>query len=126
VATTAVVPGASATLNITIAQTDNPSAVPVTSLTSPPGARTIHGTIFETTADGRRPVPGAWVGWEALFDTVVADIYSDADGHYTLCGLPETSLYLFAERVGATGPSYKPTEVSVGPSLRTVDIELTQ
>jgi hypothetical protein len=124
---TAVVPGSSATLNLTIAQTDNPSAVLSSSLISPAGSRTIFGTVYETTASGRRPLQGAWVGWEALFDTVVADFRSDADGHYTLCGLPQTmTIDIFAERVGSTGPSYMPTDVSVAPGITMVDIDIAQ
>jgi hypothetical protein len=125
-ATITIVPGGSETLNLAIAQTDTTSPVPSTSFVSPAGSRTISGTIFETAPDGRRPVQGAWVGWEALLDTVVADFRSDAAGRYTLCGLPNTSLTLFAERGTAAGPTYEPTYVTVGPGISNLDIDLAR
>lgn len=90
---------------------------------SGPGSRTISGAVFEATPTGRQPVEGAWVGWEGLFDTSLADTRSDAAGRYVLCGLPLGRIIgLYALKQGYSSVSY----VSVEPgSDANVDIEIT-
>ena len=79
---------------------------------SGPGSRTISGAVFEATSTGRQPVEGASVGWEGLFDTVVAVTRSDAEGRYLLCGLPLGRISgVFALKQGYSGVAY----VSVEP-----------
>ena len=79
---------------------------------SGPGSRTVSGAVFEATPTGRPPVEGASVGWEGLFDVVVAETRSDAAGRYLLCGLPlERIPGLFALKQGYGSVSY----VSVEP-----------
>ena len=90
---------------------------------SAPGSRTVSGVVFETTTEGKQPVAGAWVGWEGLFDTVVAETRSDAAGRYLLCGLPLGRIAgVFAVKEG-----YGDASASVGPGTDTVvDIEVTR
>jgi hypothetical protein len=99
-------------------------ALPAVRRGSAPGSRTISGVVYEATPTGRQPVESAWVGWEALLDTVVAETRSDAAGRYLLCGLPvEQITGLFALKQGYSNVSY----ASVEPGTdRVVDIEITR
>lgn len=92
-----------------------------TALVTSSESRAISGTVFEPTPNGRHPVQGAWVGWDA--DNVRADTRSDAVGHYALCGLPNTRVSLFAERVTASGPTFMPIEIWAEAGSNTLDIE---
>jgi hypothetical protein len=49
----------------------------------------VSGVITEITANGRQPVQGAFVAFEALMDFPAAVTFSDADGRYSMCGVPE-------------------------------------
>jgi hypothetical protein len=122
-ATTAVVPNGGAVLNVQMAPAGGLAEVVRVALMSPPGTRTISGSVFQTTAAGKQPVQGAWVGWEPLFDTVVAEVRSDITGRYTLCGLPMNRFELFAVRSDPT-PSNSPISVPVEAGVVTVDIEI--
>jgi hypothetical protein len=53
------------------------------------GFRSVSGVIFEDTGAGKRPVAGAYVGFEPFPDVAVAFTFSDAAGRYLLCGVPE-------------------------------------
>ena len=89
---------------------------------SGPGSRTVSGAVFEATPTGRSPVEGASVGWEGLFDTVVAETRSDAAGRYVLCGLPLGRIPgLFALKQGYSRVSYATVEPG---SDANVDIEI--
>jgi hypothetical protein len=89
---------------------------------SGPGSRTVSGTVFESTTTGRLPVEGASVGWQGLFDAVVAETRSDEEGRYLLCGLPLGPFSgLFAQKLGYGAVSYG--TVNAG-SDGNVDIEL--
>jgi hypothetical protein len=65
-----------------------------------PGTRTVSGVVFEVSEGRRLPVDGAYVGFlvgwvnEQIVDA--AWTYTDASGHYVLCGLPESQLTLTA------------------------------
>ena len=91
---------------------------------SGPGSRTVSGVVFEDTPTGRQPVEGAWVGWETLLDTVVAETRSDAAGRYFLCGLPLGRITgLFALKQGYSSVSYASAEAGTDA---VVDIEITR
>lgn len=51
-----------------------------------PGFRSISGVILDV---GRRPLVGAFVDFEPIEDFPAAYTYSDAGGHYLLCGVPD-------------------------------------
>jgi hypothetical protein len=111
---------ADANLDLKLTSTANLStAHPI----SDPGLRTVSGAVVEATPTGKQLVQGAWVGWEALLDTVVAETTSDAAGRYLLCGLPRERISgLFAYKQG-----YAVDYVSVQPGGDAiVEIEVTR
>jgi hypothetical protein len=84
--------------------------------------RQISGTVYTLRNSVRAPVAGAWVGWEPVLDTVIADTITDSQGRYRLCGLPIDRVdSLFAERMGNYSPVYG--ETAAGGDA-TVDFEL--
>ena len=89
-----------------------------------PGTRTISGIVFETTEAGRRPIAGAWVGFtvDPSGDVTGAETYSNGDGRYLLCGLPEDRLGLYALKDGYSRDNLW-RDVDAG-SDTTLDIEL--
>ena len=91
-------------------------------LPTAPNRRHISGVVYELTDSGRQPLSNAWVGWDALFDAVVAETRTDAQGRYRLCGMPTGKIDgLFANRVNSNRPVY----LSVGPGAdAVVDFEL--
>jgi hypothetical protein len=65
----------------------------------------LSGTVFEVTADGRRPLKDVRVELDGLLGMglVTATTLSDSDGRYVLCGLNgETSTYVYASKAGYT------------------------
>jgi hypothetical protein len=56
---------------------------------SKPGFRSVSGIIYETTPAGPRPAAGAFVDFEPIDDSPAAITYSDSEGRYLLCGIPE-------------------------------------
>jgi hypothetical protein len=85
----------------------------ITNLPVSPQLRQISGVVYEGTGPGRRPLASAWVGWEPIFDTVVADTRTDAQGRYRLCGLPRSRIDgLFAVRAGTYQPGYSVVEAT--------------
>jgi len=88
------------------------------------GFRTVSGTVFESTAAGRRPVADSLVSAysEALYYAEpVAFTRSDAAGRYLLCGLSAGRIpYLVAEKEG-----FNVSSVPVEPGTDTTfDIQL--
>jgi hypothetical protein len=82
-------------------------------LPTSPQFRHISGVVYEGTGIARRPLAGAWVGWEPIMDTVVADTRTDAQGRYRLCGLPKSRIEgVFAVRAGTYRPAYVVAEAS--------------
>ena len=59
----------------------------ITRLIAAAPGRVISGQITDSRGE---PVSGAAVDFEPAMDFFTATTYADADGHYTLCGLPET------------------------------------
>jgi hypothetical protein len=99
---------ADASVNLTLATYANART---TGLPTSPDLRHVSGVVYEMTAGGRRPVADAWVGWEPIMDTVVADTRTDAQGRYRLCELPQDRIDgLFAVRVGSNRPVFVSVE----------------
>ena len=87
-----------------------------------PGTRRVSGVVYEVTESGRRPIEAAGVGWDASeLDSVVADTWSDAAGHYVLCGLPTRQIQGLFATTGFGSVSY--VSVDAG-SDAVVDIEM--
>jgi len=61
-------------------------AAPIFDPDPPPPA--LIGVVYENTASGRQPVPGARVFFETLFEIVAATTTTDELGRYSLCRLP--------------------------------------
>jgi hypothetical protein len=96
--------------------------VVMSGLPTAPNKRHISGVVYELTDNGRQPLSNAWVGWEALFDVVVANTRTDAQGRYRLCGIPTDKIDgLFAVRVNSNRPVY--LSVNAGGDA-VVDFEL--
>jgi hypothetical protein len=55
------------------------------------GRRSVSGVIYKITDAGRQPVAGAFVDWEPFWEFSAAFTYSDAQGRYSLCGVPDAS-----------------------------------
>jgi len=84
------------------------------------GFRNVSGVVYETTADGKRPVPGAPVDFEPFEDFPAAITYSDAQGRYLLCGLPDGA----AAKLSASMTTARVAYVNVPPHHTTMDIEI--
>jgi hypothetical protein len=112
-----------ATLDMTISSTRDLVALNASTGPTSPDMRTVSGTVFEITANGRQPVENVWVGWEALvMDGTVAETRSDAAGRYRICGLPRERVTLFAAPAYGN-VVYAPVDAG---SDAVVDIELTR
>jgi hypothetical protein len=64
---------------------------------------TLAGTVYEDTANGRVPVPNAWVSLDGLYGLglMVADTLTDAEGRYLLCAVPQLpGLTLYVSAAG--------------------------
>jgi hypothetical protein len=125
-AAVATVDGADAVQDVVLTSRENltfsSSYVPL----GAPATRTISGVVFEVVDDGERAIEGVWVGWdtgETVNDqqVVAAWTFTDANGRYLLCGLPETPLTLTAYEANFRQPVR--THVAVG-SDALFDIEL--
>jgi hypothetical protein len=119
--TTVTVEG-DAMLDLTISSTTDLVALNSSTSPTPPSSRTVSGTVFEITSNGRQPVSNVWVGWEAVMDGSVAETRTDAAGHYRVCGLPRDRITLFA------APAYGTVfSASVDPgSDAIVDIQIAR
>ena len=120
--TTVTVEG-DATLDVTISSTTDLVALNASTGPTPPNSRTVSGTVFEITSNGRQPVRNVWVGWEAsVMDGSVAETRTDPAGHYRVCGLPRERIILYA-----TAACCNVFSASVEPgSDAIVDIEITR
>ena len=76
-----------ATVDVQLVSKEIVSASPET-VSVLPGFRNVSGTVFENSAEGKRPVQGAMVAYEPVMDSMAAWTYSDANGRYLLCGIP--------------------------------------
>ncbi|RYE74754.1 MAG: carboxypeptidase regulatory-like domain-containing protein, partial [Myxococcales bacterium] len=89
------------------------------------GGVVISGTVFETVAGARRPVPGALVWFESLSDLVSATTLTDLEGRYVLCRLPPQ---VSASELWVTKSGYADLEVWPIDTRQsgTRDLELTR
>ena len=86
--------GPSATANLEVVSETNPI---VDTDPSPPALR---GVVYENTTSGRKPVPGARVFFETLFEIVAATTTTDELGRYSLCRLPSTNTFVTPVKAG--------------------------
>jgi hypothetical protein len=86
-----------------------------------PGFRHISGVVYEVTAQGRRPVPDSFVDYEPVSDSPAAITFTDAQGRFLLCGIPEAGDSLIGAAIGVGRFAY--VMVPPGPDA-TVDIEI--
>ena len=85
---------------------------------------TLSGVVYESTPQGRQPIPNAWVtlDGEGGLGLLVADTLTDAQGRYVLCSVPQTPMMAIV--AGAQG--FDLAEI-FGPALAnktTLDIEM--
>lgn len=85
-----------------------------------PGFRHVTGVVYENTAEGRRPVAGAFVDFEPVDDFPAAITYTDAQGRFLLCGLPDG----LAVGLGASLNTERVAYVTALPGQTSIDIEL--
>jgi hypothetical protein len=85
-----------------------------------PGFRHVSGVVYDNTPDGKRPVPGAPVDFEPFEDFPAAVTYSDAQGRYLLCGLPDGT----AATLSASLTTARVAYITVPPHQTAIDIEL--
>jgi hypothetical protein len=88
-------------------------------LPSPDGFRTVSGVVDQITKKGTQPVADVAVDWEPDEDWAAAYTYSDANGRFSLCGLPVDAVTIRA--VNSIG-SYATS--TVPPSETTVELTL--
>jgi hypothetical protein len=108
-----------AVVDIELVELQNASA-PL--LPSPADSPTISGVVYETTPNGRRPVPGALVTVEWTEDVTTATTQTNADGRYWLGRIPagRPEVYMYASK-----PGYRLTEITVTHTTDVVvDLEL--
>jgi len=105
-----------ATMNAQLVSKANLSGLPVPSANR---LRTVSGVIVETVGDGTRPVANVFVDFEPIEDFPAATTYTDANGQFSLCGLPQDA----AVDLGA-GLGNRVTYASVPPGQTTIEITL--
>jgi hypothetical protein len=93
--TTVTVEG-NAALDVTVSSTTDLVVLNASTGPTPTNSRTVSGTVFEITANGRQPASNVWVGWDAAMDGFVAETRTDVAGHYRVCGLPRERITLSA------------------------------
>jgi hypothetical protein len=83
--------------------TPSPPGTPVVGPSSQASA--VQGTVFETTAEGRRPVPGAYLNvlGHGGGDGYGFSAYADAEGRYTVGSVPNDSTVLVHAMGGLDG-----------------------
>jgi len=86
---------------------------------SAPGFRSVSGVVVDNSAAGQ-PLAGVFIDFEPVMDFPAAVTYSDAQGRYLLCGLPDNQTIT----IGA-GLANRVAYISVAPGRMTgVDIVL--
>jgi hypothetical protein len=108
-------------LNVTLVSRARVSAAAASVPQPAAGYRNVSGVVFEDTPQGRQPLAGAFVDFEPVMDFPGAVTYSDSEGRYLLCGIPEaTSEVLGASADGTIRYAY----VTVPPRQTLADIEI--
>ena len=86
------------------------------------------GIVYSVAADGRHPVPGAFIVFNALSDIYldpvdVSRTITDSTGRYALCGLPmDQTIYLEAVLERMPGAGF--TSISAATTDAVADITL--
>ena len=82
----------------------------------------VNGVIYETTAEGRQPVPGAavWVG--NAVEVAFATTRSDRGGRILLCNLPKDA-FLYITKAGFNDLTKGPMDLSASVNL---ELEVTR
>jgi hypothetical protein len=113
--------GSTATENIELVAQSHP--LPDAATTRP----LIKGVVYETTTDGKKPIPGARVFFEPLEDLVAAITTTDENGRYAVCNVTP-SLGNWSQRIDVVkdgyvnnGQLFSPV---AGDTVLQVDIEL--
>jgi hypothetical protein len=88
---------------------------------SAPGFRTISGVVYEVTGQARRPFADAFVDYEPLNDFPAAITFTDSQGRFVLCGIPEAGNSWIAASIGVGRFAY--VMVPPGPAA-SADIEV--
>src|SRR5262245_9152509 len=110
----------SSTLDLRLVLKELVSADPATVPAPAQGFRNVSGVVYENTAGGKRPVPSAPVDFEPFEDFPAAVTYSDAQGRYLLCGLPDGAV----AKLSASMTTARVAYVNVPPHQTTADIEI--
>jgi hypothetical protein len=85
-----------------------------------PGFRHVTGVVYENSAEGRRPLAGAFVDFEPMEDFPAAITYTDAQGRFLLCALPDG----ISAHLGASLNTDRVAYVTVPSGQTSIDIEL--
>jgi hypothetical protein len=94
------------------------STRPIYNATPTPPA--LIGVVYERTPEGKRPVAGARVFFETLFEIIAATTTTDEEGRYSLCNLPTMTPFITPYKAGyAVTP--RPVAVS---GVMAMDLEL--
>jgi len=99
----------------------NVSASPESVPPSLSGFRVIAGVLYEITAEGRRPASGAFVDYEPTEDSPAATTYTDPQGRFLLCGIPQTRTATIGAALGVGHVAYR--SVPPGPDA-SIEIEI--
>jgi Big-like domain-containing protein len=121
-ANTVIFNGGTATENIEVVSESNP--MPDAATTRP----LIKGLVYETTADGKKPIPGARVFFDPMggMGLVAAITTTDANGRYAFCNVTP-ALPAWSQRVDALKDGYVTNGLDVsayGDTVVQADIEL--
>ena len=90
-----------------------------------PGTRNVTGVVYRVAADGKHPVPGVFVAFDAMSDIYLDPVYvsttiSDSTGRYSLCGLPMNQT-IYLDAFGGV-PGGGQTSISAGTTDAVADI----
>jgi hypothetical protein len=88
---------------------------------SAPGFRLISGVLYEVTPEGRRPARDAFVDYEPTPDSPAAITYTDMNGRFLLCGIPQERTATIGAALGSGRFAY--SSVPPGPDA-SIEIEI--
>jgi hypothetical protein len=107
-------------LNLLIISKPKVSAAASSVPPSAPGFRIVSGMVFETTSEGRHPLGGAFVDFEPSEDFPAAVTYSDGEGRYLLCGIPDAT----PAQLGASFGGVSRVAYVTAPPHQTIGIDI--
>jgi len=77
------------------------TAVVAPTAVSPPGLRSVSGSIVLLTSNGHQPAAGAFVDFEPIPDFPAAIVHADAAGRFALCGIPASETIWLGAALGS-------------------------